>query len=82
MFVSGTVWTILLFYLVIFKKSQYPIWMLLFTPTILVLLSCVIKNHIPYPLGAIIYGGWKNLCFTLFFLVCILYFKKHKLKLT
>jgi len=73
---SGIFWTGILFYLVIFKKTQYPKWMLLFTPTLLILLSSLIKSSIPYPFGAIVYGGWINLCFMLFFIVCFLYFRR------
>ncbi|MCD4665317.1 MAG: hypothetical protein K8R68_08595 [Bacteroidales bacterium] len=79
-FICATFWTIILFYLVIFKKSLYPVWMLLFTPTLLLLLSQYVKDYIPYPLGAIIYGGWINLCFMVFFLVCFLHFSRRKIK--
>ena len=72
-FFFGTIWTLVLFYLVIFRKSQYPLWMLLFTPTLLVLLSGIIKNLVPYPLGAIIYGGWINISFILFFSAYLIY---------
>ena len=76
--ISGTLWTLLLFYLVFFKKSIYPRWMLLFTPTLLIMLSQSVKNYIPYPLGAIIYGGWINLCFMLFFIVCLIHYSGRK----
>ena len=79
--ICGFFWTLILFYLVIFKKSLFPMWMLLFTPTLLILLSGFVKNNIPYPLGAIIYGGWINLSFMVFFLVCFLHFSKSKIKL-
>jgi hypothetical protein len=77
-FICGTFWTLLLFYLVFFKKTIYPKWMLLFTPTLLIMLSQPLKNYIPYPLGAIIYGGWINLCFMLFFIVCFLNYSRRK----
>jgi len=79
-FICGTFWTFIFFYLVIFKKSLFPIWILLFTPTLLILFSKILKNHIPYPLGAIVYGGWINLCFMLFFLVCFIHFSRDKIK--
>lgn len=78
-FICGTIWTILLFYLVIFKRSIYPNWMLLFTPTLLLLLAKTVKNYIPYPLGAIVYGGWINLCFMLFFTVFLVHFSSRKI---
>lgn len=77
-YLAGTIWTLLLFYLVIFKKTLYPVWMLFFTPTLLILLAGIIKNYVPYPLGAIIYGGWINLCFMLFFSVCLFQFRRKK----
>ncbi len=78
MFLLGIIWTILLFYLVIFKRSIYPIWLLLITPTLLILLRHFIKDYVPYPLGTIIYGGWMNLSFLLFFLAGFLYFRRGK----
>ena len=79
-FICGTIWTLLLFYLVIFKKSLFPVWILLFTPTLLILLGGTIKNYIPYPYGGIIYGGWINLCFVLFFTVCFLHFSRKSIR--
>ncbi|NQT78756.1 MAG: hypothetical protein HQ565_13675 [Bacteroidetes bacterium] len=79
-FVCGTIWTLLLFYLVIFTKTLYPRWMLLFTPTLLLLLSPYLKDYIPYPFGAIIYGGWINLSFMVYFIVCFLHFSRKKFK--
>ena len=79
-YIFGTIGTLLLFYLVIFKKSHFPKWMLLFTPTLLILLASLVKNYIPYPFGAIVYGGWINLCFVLFFTICLIYFSKTSIK--
>ncbi len=75
-YICGSFWTLILFYLVIFKKSHYPKWMLLFTPTLLILTAGFVKDFIPYPFGAIVYGGWINLCFMLFFIVCLIHFRK------
>jgi len=77
--ICGTFFTLLLFYLVIFKKSLFPRWMLLFTPTLLILMAGFVKDYIPYPLGAIVYGGWINLCFMLFFIVCFIHFSRRKI---
>lgn len=79
-YIFGTIGTFILFYLVIFKKSPFPKWMLLFTPTLLILLAGFIKNYVPYPFGAIVYGGWINLCFALFFTICLLYFRRMNVK--
>jgi hypothetical protein len=76
----GTVWTFILFYLVLFRKTLYPKWMLFFTPTLLIMLSSLIKDYVPYPLGAIVYGGWINLSFMLYFIVCFVNFRKNKNK--
>jgi len=77
--ICGTFFTLLLFYLVIFKKSLFPKWMLLFTPTLLILMAGFVKDYIPYPLGAIVYGGWINLCFMIFFIVCLIHFSRRKI---
>ena len=79
MFVFGIIWTLILFYLVIFKKSLYPKWMLLLTPILLILMAGFVKDYIPYPFGAIVYGGWMNLCFMLFFIVCLIHFRKKSI---
>lgn len=79
-YIFGTIGTFILFYLVIFKKSLFPKWILLFTPTLLILLASFIKDYIPYPLGAVVYGGWINLCFILFFTICLIHFSKMKIK--
>lgn len=79
-FICGTIWTVILFYLVIFKKTLYPKWILFFTPTILILLAQSLKDYIPYPLGAIIYGGWINLCFMLFFMVSFIHFSRRNIQ--
>ena len=78
LFICATSWTLLLFYLVIFKKSLFPPWMLLFTPTLLLFLGQFLKDYIPYPLGAVVYGGWINLCFMAFFIVCLIHFSRRK----
>ena len=80
MFVFAIIWTLILFYLVIFKKTLYPKWMLLLTPILLILAAGFVKDYIPYPFGAIIYGGWINLSFMLFFIVCLIHFSKKSIK--
>lgn len=80
-YICGTLWTLIIFYLVIFKKTLYPKWLLLFTPTLLILLSGIVKNNVPYPFGAIIYGGWINLCFMIYFCLCLIHFSRNSTKL-
>ncbi len=75
-FVFGLLWTIIFVALVFLKKSLLPGWIVLFTPTLWILLAPVFKNLIPYPLGGIIYGGWINLTFVVFYSVLLVYFYK------
>jgi hypothetical protein len=76
-FTIGVLWTLIFLYLIIFKKTKFPEWIVLFTPTLLILLGNAVQNFIPYPLGAIIYGGWINLSFVLFYFICFIYFSKN-----
>jgi hypothetical protein len=75
-YVIGIIWTILFIYLTLLKKSILPIWLIFFTPTLIILIQPVFKNYIPYPLGTIIYGGWFNLSFILFFLMSFFAIRK------
>jgi len=68
-YVIGIIWTIVFLWLLLFKKSGLPKWLAFFTPTLIILLQPFFKDYIPYPLGTIIYGGWFNLSFVLFFLM-------------
>jgi len=70
-FVFGLVGTILFLYLILFKKTKYPKWIILLTPTLL-LLTSHIATYLPAPVGGIIYGGYINLSFLLFFCVSII----------
>jgi hypothetical protein len=79
-FALATCWTLIFLFFVIIKRAVFPIWIVLFTPTLLVLLSSLIKDHIPYPFGAIIYGGWLNLSYIPFFFICLLYFNSKRIK--
>lgn len=76
MFYCAILWTLLLFYIVLFKKSIYPKWLLIFTPTLLTMLSPYIKSITPYPYGAVFYGGWLNLSYVIYFTICLVYFRK------
>jgi len=78
MFYCSILWTILLFYLVLFKKSIYPKWLLIFTPTLLTFFSTYIKSVTPYPYGAILYGGWLNISYVIFFAISLVYFSRKK----
>jgi len=73
------IWTLLLFYFVILKKTTFPGWLLVLTPTLTTLLILLIKDYIPYPLGAITYGGWINLSFILFLIICFILITKGRI---
>jgi len=68
LFVFGTIGTIFFLITVIFRKTSYPKWIILFTPTLLVF-AAPLAQYIPTPVGGIIYGGYYNLVFLLFFVV-------------
>ncbi len=75
MFFPSLIADCLLAYLIITKKTFYPIWVVLFSPIILFWLSAVMK-HLPQPLMMLIAGGWSNMIFIIFFSVStILSFK-------
>ncbi len=77
-FALGLLWTLLFLFFVIFKKSILPRWLILFTPTLWILLAPYIKNSIPYPFGGVIYGGWINLSFGIFYFLIFLFFYSSK----
>jgi len=61
---------LLLFALVLLKKTTYPRWTALLNPGLLMLVS-PLADHLPAPVGAVIVGGFYNLTFCVFFLVSI-----------
>ncbi len=81
MFVFGTIGTIIFMFTIIFRKTYYPKWIILFTPTLLLLTSSI-AAYIPSPFGGIIYGGYINLIFLLFFCVStfLLWHGEHQLE--
>ncbi len=68
MYIPSLVAYCLLAYLIISKKTFYPVWVVLFSPIILFWLSDVMKQ-LPQPLMMLIAGGWSNIMFTIFFSV-------------
>jgi hypothetical protein len=69
--IPGYVGAVLLFVLVLMRKTWYPRWTLLANPAILFLLS-PLAEKVPSPLGAILVGGSANLSIAVFFLVSVL----------
>ncbi|NOX90699.1 MAG: hypothetical protein GXO77_16995, partial [Calditrichaeota bacterium] len=67
-FVFGLIGTITFLYAVLFKKTRYPKWIVFFTPTLLTL-TAPAARLLPSPVGGIVYGGYTNLSFFLFFCV-------------
>lgn len=66
-FAFGLLGTVGFVWAVLFHKTLYPRWMILFTPTLLILVVQPLARHIPAPLGGIVLGGSVSLCFLLFF---------------
>lgn len=66
--VLGIVATIPFLYTVLRGKTLYPKWVVLVTPTLLIL-AHPLAARIPAPAGSIVYGGLINLSFLLFFSV-------------
>jgi hypothetical protein len=50
------------------RGTQYPRWILLFMPTVWILLD-FIPRQAPAPIGSLLVGGWTNGWFTIFFIV-------------
>jgi len=78
-FILGLVSSLLLVYIILTRKTPFPKWIIFIIPTFLTLLNNVITPYVPYPLGAIVLGGWVNICFIIFFSVCaILFYRDYK----
>jgi hypothetical protein len=70
MYASGLAGTAAVYLLALWKKTQFPRWLLLFLPTTLSLASDAFRSlfvMIPAPIGGIVRGGWINGSFVLFF---------------
>ena len=75
-FVAGLSGAILFIYMVLRYKTVFPKWIIIFTPTFWTLLNGPLAPYIPYPAGSVIVGGWINICFILFFMLCYFIFGK------
>ncbi|PHR57024.1 MAG: hypothetical protein COA43_12975 [Robiginitomaculum sp.] len=67
---AGVSATLLFTYIVLRYDTVLPKWIVLFTPVLWTLLGPIIAPHVPYPFGGSIIGGWVNICFITFFLLC------------
>jgi hypothetical protein len=67
-FVFGAIGTIPFLFVILFRRTHYPKWMVLFTPTLLTFVY-PIAQFLPSPVGGIVYGGFFNLTFLIFFCV-------------
>lgn len=76
-FVAGLSGSLLFIYMVLKYDTIFPKWIVLFTPTFWTLLIGPIAPFIPYPAGAVIIGGWINICFILFFALCAFVFARE-----
>ena len=69
MFILGLAATFTFLFLILFRKTLYPKWMVLFVPTLWVLVLPQIAQNIPAPVGGMLMGGSMNLSFLLYFAV-------------
>ena len=77
-FVAALLGSILFIYMVLKYKTIFPKWIVIFTPTFWTLLNGPIAPYIPYPAGAVVIGGWVNLCFIAFFALCAFIFTREQ----
>ncbi|HEY6412302.1 MAG TPA: DUF6796 family protein [Edaphobacter sp.] len=68
--IPGYIGAFLLGCLVLLRKTWYPRWTVIANPAVLIMLSPLI-DRVPSPLGAILVGGFTNLCIAVFFLVSV-----------
>lgn len=68
--IPGYLGAVLLFGVVLLRKTYYPRWTVVASPAVLMLLSPLV-DRMPAPLGAILVGGFTNLCIAVFFLVSV-----------
>jgi hypothetical protein len=54
--------------LVLFRKTLYPRWIIFFTP-LFVLSTWPIARYVPAPVGGIIFAGYNNIGFGIYFLI-------------
>ncbi len=78
MFILGLVATFTFLFLVLFRKTLYSKWMVLFIPTLWVLILPQIAKKIPAPVGGMIVGGSLNLSFLLYFVVSMILLWRQK----
>ncbi len=72
MFVLGLAATFVFLFAVLRGRTHYPRWMVLFIPTLWVLLLPILASHVPPPAGGMLLGGSVNLSFLLYFCVSTL----------
>jgi hypothetical protein len=68
--IPGYLGAVLLFGLVLLRKTYYPRWTVIANPAVLMVLS-PLADRMPAPLGAILVGGFTNLSIAIFFLVSV-----------
>lgn len=78
MFFPSLVAYLMLAYLIISQKTNYPRWFVLFSPIVLFWLAEPVRS-LPQPFMIVVAGGWSNLIFVLFFSISTLILLK-KLK--
>ncbi len=69
MFILGLAATFTFLFLILFRKTLYPKWMVLFVPTLWILVLPQIAENIPAPVGGMLLGGSMNLSFLIYFVI-------------
>ncbi len=77
--VAGLGASFLFIYMALRYKTVFPKWIIVCTPTFWTLLGGPIGPFVPYPMGSAIIGGWINLCFIVFFMLCYFVFSKSQI---
>ena len=58
--------------LIVMGKTLYPRWFVLLTPAVTIFAGSL-WTRIPQPLRIVLFGGWNNLVFVIFFAACLIF---------
>jgi len=64
----GLVASFVFVYAVLARRTRYPRWIVFLTPTLLTL-AFPLTRFVPSPVGGIVFGGFANIAFLIFFIV-------------
>ncbi|HEX5433853.1 MAG TPA: DUF6796 family protein [Candidatus Angelobacter sp.] len=83
MYATGIAGSALVYFLALWKRTQFPRWLLIFLPTTLSMVEQGFRGlfrAIPAPLGGIVRGGWINGSFVLFFAIATCHFWRTEIR--